>query len=94
MTGKRIAAVAGVLLVSAIGGYQLRAHAQQQSQQFPKPCTVIVPAEWGDYAGTATGAGMVFEDKDGTLRIISNLPCSIDGSVGGVPRVIAEIRRK
>jgi len=94
MKTKRIAALATLVLAAAIGGYQLRAHAQQQPQQFPKPCTVIIPEEWGEYAGTATGTGMVFEDSHGTLRIISDIPCSIDGSVSGPPRVIAQILRK
>ena len=94
MNGKRIAVVTSLALVSAIGGYQLKAHAQQQPKQFPYPCTVLIPADWGEYAGTATGAGMVFEDSSGTLRIISDIPCSIDGGVSGTPRIIAEIRRK
>ena len=94
MNGKRVAAATILVFVSALGGYQLRAHAQQQPQQFPKPCSVIVPSEWGEYAGTVTGTGMVFEDKDGTLRIISDIPCTIDGSVGGTPRILAVIRRK
>jgi hypothetical protein len=90
MKWNRIVAGAFLVTLSAAGGYQVRAHAQQ----FPKPCTVIVPAAWGEYAGTSAGTGMVFEDQNGTLRIISQMPCSIDGSVSGPPAVLAEIRRK
>jgi len=90
MKWNRIAAVAVLVSVSAVGGYQVRAHAQQ----FPKPCTVVIPAEWGEYAGMSTGTGMIFEDQHGTLRIIPQIPCSIDGGVSGPPPVLAEIIRK
>ena len=91
MNWKRIAAIATPVFASAIGGYQLKAHAQQE---FPATCSVVVPAEWGKYRGYAGGNGLVFEDKAGTLRIIPQLPCTIDGTLGGTPRVLAEIRRK
>ena len=91
MNWKRIAALVTLVLVSAIGGYQVKAHAQQD---FPPPCTVVVPAEWGKYRGNAVGSGLVFEDKSGTLRIIAQLPCTLDGTPNGPPRVLAEIRRK
>ena len=91
MNWKRIAAVVGVVFVSAVGGYQLKVNAQQG---FPPPCTVVVPAEWGKYRGSVVESGLVFEDKNGTLRIIQQLPCTLDGTPNGPPRVIAEIRRR
>ena len=91
MNGKRIAAAVTLILVSAIGGYQVKVHAQQD---FPPPCTVVIPADWGKYRGNAVGTGLVFEDRNGTLRIIQQLPCTLDGTPNGPPRVIAEIRRK
>jgi hypothetical protein len=87
----RIAAVVTLILVSAIGGYQFKVHAQQQ---FPKPCTVVIPSDWGKYKGVSVGSGMVFEDKNGTLRIISQIPCNIDGSVVTAPQVMVEVHRK
>jgi len=89
---KLIAAVVTLMLVSAIGVYQMKAHAQQQD--FPPPCTVVVPAEWGKYRGSVIESGLVFEDRNGTLRIIQQLPCTLDGTPNGPPRVIAEIRRR
>ncbi len=80
-----------LVLVSAISGYQLKAHAQQQ---FPKPCTVVIPFEWGKYKGVSAGSGLVFEDKNGTLRVISQIACNIDGSVATTPQVMVEIHRK
>lgn len=91
MNWKRIAIFAAPVFVSAVGGYQLKAHAQQE---FPAACSVVVPAEWGKYRGYAGGNGLVFEDTAGTLRIIPQLPCTMDGTPNGPPRVLAEIRRK
>ena len=93
MNGKRVAAVVTLVLVSAIGGYQLKVHAQQESH-YPTVCRVVLPAEWGKFKGVAAGSGMVFEDKDGTLRVIAEMPCSIEGAVLGPPVVTAEIRRR
>lgn len=91
MNGKRVAILAVIVLASVVGGYQLKAHAQQQ---YPPACSVVIPAEWGKFKGMSTGTGMVFEDKDGTLRIIGNIPCSIDRGQIGVPRVDVLIKRK
>ena len=91
LNSKRIATVVTLVLLSAAGGYQLKAHAQQQ---YPPACNVVVPVEWGDYKGISAGAGIVFQDKNGTLRIISEIPCSADRSMVGTPRVTVEIHRK
>ncbi len=37
----------------------------------PPPCSVVVPAEWGKYRGSVIESGLVFEDKNGTLRLIA-----------------------
>ena len=55
---------------------------------------VLVPAEWGEYKGMSTGTGMVFEDSNGTLRIIGQMPCPVSKDALGTPRVDVEIRRK
>ena len=91
MKYKRIAAVVALVLLSAFGGYQVKAHAQQD---FPPSCNVVVPAEWGKYKGSVVESGLIFEDKAGTLRIIQQLPCTLDGTPNGPPRIIAEIHRK
>ena len=76
---------------SAVAGYQLKAHAQQR---FPPACNVVIPSEWGKFRGMSTGAGMVFEDKDGNLRIVDTLPCGIDPEQLGAPRIDVLIKRK
>ena len=88
---KRVVVLAALVLASAAGGYQLKAHAQQQ---YPPACNVYIPAEWGKFQGMSTGSGMVFEDKDGNLRIIGQVPCSTDRAQVGMPRVDVMIRRK
>ncbi len=80
MNRTRIAVIVTLVLLSAIGGYQVKAHAQQD---FPPPCTVVVPADWGKYRGSVVESGLVFEDKNGTLRIIQQLPCTLDGTPNG-----------
>ena len=91
MNWKRVAVLVVLVLASAVGGYQMKAHAQQR---YPPSCNVLIPAEWGKYRGMSTGSGMVFEDKDGNLRIVGNLPCGIDPQQVATPRVDVLIRRK
>jgi hypothetical protein len=88
---KRVAVVIVLVLVAAMGGYQMKAHAQQE---FPKPCRAIIPSEWGEFRGIYAGTGMIFEDKNGTLRVIYQLPCQIDGGAPGTPYVSAVLQRK
>ena len=91
MNWKRIVVLASLVMASAVGGYQLKAHAQQR---FPPACNVVIPAEWGKFKGMSTGTGMVFEDKDGNLRVVGNLPCGIDPEQTAVPRVDVLVKRK
>jgi hypothetical protein len=50
-------------------------------------CVSIVPKAWGQYRGGSAQSGLSFEDSNGTLRFVTNLPC------GSVPIVALEIRR-
>jgi len=50
-------------------------------------CVSYVPAEWGDYKGGNQQSGLAFQDRAGTLRFVTNLPCD------GVPQPALEIRR-
>jgi hypothetical protein len=50
-------------------------------------CVSIVPKAWGQYRGGSAQSGLSFEDSNGTLRFVTNLPC------GSVPTVALEIRR-
>ena len=50
-------------------------------------CVSTIPTAWGEYRGGSAQSGLAFEDSNGTLRFITNLPC------GAVPNVALEIRR-
>jgi len=55
---------------------------------FPQAaCVAYVPQSWGDYKGGSQQSGLAFQDKTGTLRFLTSLPC------GGIPLVALEIRR-
>ena len=51
-------------------------------------CVANVPQEWGEFAGGSETTGVAFEDKQGTLRFITNFPCD-----GRIPAVALEVRR-
>jgi hypothetical protein len=91
MNWKRITGLAVIVIASAVGGYQLNVHAEQEPN---RPCTVIIPAAWGDYKGLSTGTGLVFEDKSGTLRIVPVLPCPVNGAVPMSAWAAVEVHRK
>jgi hypothetical protein len=50
-------------------------------------CEATVPLSWGDYKGGSQQSGLAFEDKNGTLRFVTAIPCN------GTPQVALEIRR-
>ena len=87
----RTAIFALVLLTAGVISIrELRASPQQV---LPAPCVISVPQDWGDFRGMSK-SGLVFEDKNGTLRIVDEVPCSIDARQVGVPRVAVEVRRR
>lgn len=38
-------------------------------------CVSYVPAEWGEFRGGNQQSGLAFQDRTGTLRFVTNLPC-------------------
>ena len=91
MNWKRVVVLAALVFASAVGGYQMKAHAQQR---YPPACNVYIPAEWGKFRGMSTGTGMIFEDNDGNLRIIGTIPCGVDRGQSSTPLVDVMIKRK
>jgi hypothetical protein len=61
-----------------------------QSQTNIGRCTVTVPPDWGALKGVSDTFGMVFEDSEGTLRAVKQMPCGL----GGAPNVALEIHRR
>jgi hypothetical protein len=76
------ASVSARINLSARGDVHAPAMAPQDAQ-----CVSIVPKTWGQYRGGSAQSGLSFEDSNGTLRFVTNLPC------GSVPTVALEIRR-
>ncbi len=58
-------------------------------------CLTAVPKDWGDFVGAST-YGMVFEDREGTLRFLQRPICSTTNSANNVPTsaVDLQIQRK
>jgi hypothetical protein len=77
-----LASASARINISARGGARPAAILPQDSQ-----CVSIVPKAWGQYRGGSAQSGLSFEDSNGTLRFVTNLPC------GSVPTVALEIRR-
>jgi len=50
-------------------------------------CVSYVPAAWGEFKGGNQQSGLAFQDRDGTLRFVTNLPCD------ATPQPALEIRR-
>lgn len=77
-------------IAATIGTYKVKASPQVY---YGKPCTFSIPAEWGEFRSISK-YGLVFEDKAGTLRVVDQTPCEMEGASLGQPRVAVEIRRK
>ena len=50
-------------------------------------CVSYIPAEWGEFKGGNQQSGLAFQDRSGTLRFVTNLPCD------AAPQPALEIRR-
>ena len=59
----------------------------EASQFGNSQCVANVPRAWGQYKGGSAQSGLAFEDANGTLRFLTNIPC------GAVPVVALEIHR-
>ena len=51
-------------------------------------CVSTVPQDWGQFKGGSQQAGVIFEDKQGTLRFVTSFPCN-----GVTPPVALVVRR-
>ena len=50
-------------------------------------CVSYIPTEWGEFKGGNQQSGLAFQDRAGTLRFVTNLPCD------ATPQPALEIRR-
>jgi hypothetical protein len=44
-------------------------------QVFGYTCVSYIPAEWGEFKGGNQQSGLTFQDRNGTLRFVTTLPC-------------------
>jgi len=74
-----------ILLVSASVDFpSSRANSQTT---YGYTCVSYIPLEWGEYKGGNQQSGLAFQDRTGTLRFVTNLPCD------ATPQPALEIRR-
>jgi hypothetical protein len=59
--------------------------------QIQTPCVAYIPAEWGTYKGASASYGLGFEDSEGTVRFVNQVPCS---GLHQPPTLALELRRK
>jgi hypothetical protein len=74
-----------VLLVSA--ALDVRSTNANSQTVYSYTCVSYIPAEWGEFKGGNQQSGLAFQDRTGTLRFVTNLPCD------STPQPALEIRR-
>lgn len=79
-----LAVVFLILLISASLDVPSRANSQTT---YGYTCVSYIPAEWGEFKGGNQQSGLAFQDRAGTLRFVTNLPCD------STPQPALEIRR-
>jgi hypothetical protein len=73
-----------LLLCTAVDLRRTRANSQTT---YGYTCVSYVPAEWGEFKGGNQQSGLAFQERTGTLRFVTNLPCD------GIAQPALEIRR-
>jgi hypothetical protein len=84
-TTLRLFALAILLLLLAAAVDVRSSRAFQQT--FGYTCVSYIPADWGEFRGGDQQSGLAFQDRSGTLRFVTNLPCNT------TPQPALEIRR-
>lgn len=79
----------GVLLGGWLHGPLRQVRAAADPNLIESGCVSSIPSSWGGFRGTSTH-GFVFEDNQGTIRVIQHPPC---GQNGGTPRLDMIIKR-
>ena len=85
MGWKLLAAI--VLLILSCAWIDGRSAKPNPQNVWTPNCVAYVPSAWGEYKGGTSQSGLAFQDRDGTLRFITNFPCN------STPAPALEIRR-
>ena len=81
-------AILVITAIVALVSLKVRAASPKPQPQLWTPgCAANVPRSWGTFRGASTQSGLAFEDASGTIRFLTNIPCS------GTPAVSLEIHR-
>lgn len=83
-------AIVIVVVGATVGIHEVKA-APQDNVGYP--CVITIPAQWGDFKGVSQ-YGLAFEDKNGNIRLIDQMACSLDRTTAGAPNVAVEVHRK
>jgi hypothetical protein len=79
------------VLFAIVALVSLKVHAATPNKPAPQVwtpgCVASVARAWGAFKGGSAQSGLAFEDNAGTLRFLTNIPCS------GTLVVALEIRR-
>jgi hypothetical protein len=90
MMKQRLKTVAIAALTACVALLSFKVYAaspKPQPQLWTPGCVANVPRSWGTFRGASTQSGLAFEDAGGTIRFLTNIPCS------GSPTVSLEIHR-
>ena len=84
----KIIAMVVITAIVALVSLKVRAASPKPEPQLWTPgCVANIPRSWGTFRGASTQSGLAFEDASGTIRFLTNIPCS------GTPTVSLEIHR-
>jgi hypothetical protein len=86
-SAKKVAVAALLLLFLCLFKLYAAAPTKPSPQIWTPGCVASVPKSWGQFRGGSAQSGLAFEDQQGTLRFLTNVPCD------GTPWVALEIRR-
>jgi len=85
---RRASALMSLILVILGTSEWFRSRRVKAAGQESGTCVFEAPESWGRFRGGSEESGLAFEDSQGTLRLVTNIPCN-----GAVPAVALEVRR-
>ena len=83
-------AIAALTVATALLSIKLYAATPKPTpppQLWTPGCVANIPKSWGTFRGASAQSGLAFEDSSGTIRFLTNIPCS------GSPTISLEIHR-
>lgn len=71
-------AIVMLSIVTALLSFKVYAATPEppKPQDWTPGCVAGIPKAWGTFRGASTQSGLAFEDANGTIRFLTNIPCS------------------